>query len=199
MRSARQCHELLLRLAGRLPDEPLWRYRDWLAGGASDVLVRALPRTLLHDRIGLTAHEHRLALALVPEGADPAMVAALPVRDGPPAPAHVFDGTPPGGADHADQPLVVVTAALRGRSTVREIRCSWRRDADGAARRVLLVTATADHAGLAGELQRVLRALGERVPRVEVLPTDLHDLPDYHRAALASSELVGVGADVVRA
>ncbi|SHE71880.1 hypothetical protein [Streptoalloteichus hindustanus] len=199
MRAARDCHELLLRLAGRLPDELLWRYRDWLAGGALDVLVRALPRTLLHDRVGLTAHEHRLLTALSGEGADPAMLAAVPVVAEAPAPDCVFGAEPPDGAGQADQTLVVLAAALRGRPAVRELRCGWRTGRDGAVRRVLLVTATAAHAELAAELQRVLRALGEHDPCVEVLPTDLLDLPDYHRAALATSELVGVGAAVVHA
>ena len=36
------CHELLLRLAGRLPDDLLWRYRDWAASDAiRDTLAAA--------------------------------------------------------------------------------------------------------------------------------------------------------------
>ena len=37
------CHELLLRLAGRLPDDLLWRFRDWAATDAVVVLARVLP------------------------------------------------------------------------------------------------------------------------------------------------------------
>jgi hypothetical protein len=46
---------------------------------------------------------------------------------------------------------------------------------------------------LTGELQRVLRVLGDEEPSVEVIPPRF-DLPGYHRAALADSELVCVGA-----
>ncbi|WP_189059933.1 hypothetical protein [Longimycelium tulufanense] len=194
----RDCHELLLRLAGRLPDDLLWRYRDWLAGGALDVLARALPRTLLHDRIGCSEREHRLLRnALSPLGADPAALAALSVRPERPDVGYEFTSDPPdrGGADPT---LVVLGAALRGRPGVREVRCCWRRSPHGDVVRVVLVTATGDLPGLTGELQRMLRALGEHEPVVEVLPTDL-DPPAYHRAALRTSELVSTGADVVPA
>nr|BFE46961.1 hypothetical protein GCM10017745_03880 [Saccharothrix mutabilis subsp. capreolus] len=40
----------------------------------------------------------------------------------------------------------------------------------------------------------MLRALGEHDPCVEVLPAG-SDLPPYHRAALAASELVCTGAE----
>jgi hypothetical protein len=51
------CHELLLRLAGRLPDDPLWRLRDWLSADVDQgraAVGATLPRTLLRHRIGLT-------------------------------------------------------------------------------------------------------------------------------------------------
>ena len=54
------CHELLLRLAGRLPDRHLWRFRDWLAGDATDVLARTLPGTLVRERIALDDSDYRL-------------------------------------------------------------------------------------------------------------------------------------------
>ena len=40
-------HELLVRLAGRLPDDVSWRLRDWVAAGAADSVAALLPRALL--------------------------------------------------------------------------------------------------------------------------------------------------------
>ena len=60
--------------------------------------------------------------------------------------------------------------------------------------RVVLVTASADVIALTGEIQRVLRALGDPEPCVEVIPSELDPTP-YHRAALAESVLVCTGAD----
>ncbi|MDN5858817.1 MAG: hypothetical protein L0H84_09360, partial [Pseudonocardia sp.] len=57
------CHDLLLRLADRLPDELLWRLRDWLASGGRAALAAALPRELLRNRIGLTDAEMELLAA----------------------------------------------------------------------------------------------------------------------------------------
>ncbi|MFD0920898.1 hypothetical protein [Saccharopolyspora rosea] len=187
------CHELLLRLAGRLPDRFLWRYRDWLAGGAADVLARSLPATLLRERIPLDDADHRLlAEALLPLGADRSVVDAIPPADRPAA-DHAFS---PGSATdgRTDSELLVLGATLRGRPGVGEVRSSWRRDDGGRAKRVVLVTASADVIALTGEIQRVLRALGDAEPCVEVIPSELDPTP-YHRAALAESVLVCTGAD----
>ena len=62
-----------------------------------------------------------------------------------------------------------------------------------SGQRVLLITALSGLPRLTGELQRVLRVLGDEEPSVEVVPPRF-DLPDYHRDALADSELVCVGA-----
>jgi hypothetical protein len=56
----RACHDLLVRLAGRVPDRLLWRLRDWLAAGAHTSLASTLPRSLLRHRIGLTDSERDL-------------------------------------------------------------------------------------------------------------------------------------------
>ena len=39
-----QAHELLLRLAGRLPGTLLWRLREWLAAGGHSSVAAVLPR-----------------------------------------------------------------------------------------------------------------------------------------------------------
>ncbi|GAA2817812.1 hypothetical protein [Saccharopolyspora taberi] len=187
------CHELLLRLAGRLPDRQLWRFRDWLAGGAAEVIARALPATLVRERVALDDADHRLLRdALLPLGADTALVnAILPVEDRPAA--HNFTADAP-AASAGDSEILVLGATLRGRQGVRQVRTSWRREPGGVAKRIVLVTASADAIALTGEIQRILRALGEAEPRVEVLPPEAEPTA-YHRAALADSVLVCEGAE----
>lgn len=188
------CHELLLRLAGRLPDRHLWRFRDWLAGDAADVVAKMLPGTLVRERIALDDAEHQLlANALAPLGADPAMVNAVLPVDPDAAPKCAFSSERPANGV-GDSAVLVLGATLRGRPGVREVRSSWRRDDSGATKLVVLVTASADVIGLTGEIQRILRALGEPEPCVEVLPPELEPTA-YHHAALAESVLVCAGAE----
>lgn len=188
------CHELLLRLAGRLPDRHLWRYRDWLAGGAAEVVARLLPGTLVRERIALDDDEHRLLSdALLPLGADPAMVNAILPAVVDTTPHYSFTTERP-AENVGDSAVLVLGATLRGRSGVREVRNTWRRRDSGTPKLVVLVSASDDCVELAGEIQRVLRALGDSAPCVEVVPKDLEPTP-YHRMAIEESALVCVGAE----
>jgi hypothetical protein len=201
------CHELLLRLAGRLPDRSLWRFRDWLAAGALPELSHVLPLTLLRERIGLLEDEFRLVdVALRGQGADIALLSSIRELYELPEPEYTFSAHDPGNLGRnslGDQFAALLAALLRGRPFVGEVRATWRRPRHPAGpspsggtdvRRVLLVGATEGHAALTGELQRVQRAVGEADPCVEVLPQGLAPLP-YHRAALAASELLCIGAE----
>ena len=191
------CHELLLRLAGRLPDDILWRFRDWAATDAVVVLARALPRALLHDRIGLTDLEmNLLADAVLSNGADRAMLSSVEGVDELPESRYTFTAESPDRVSMGDSATAVLGATLRGRQGVGEVRTSWRQGGeDQVARRIVLIAATTGHARLTGEVQRVLRALGEHDPCVEVVPLGM-ELPSYHQAALAASEPVCTGAEV---
>ena len=190
-------HELLLRLAGRLPDQLLWRFRDWLGEGAMGTLARTLPRSLLKHRIDLDQAEYRLLVAgLIPHGADWHQVSSTLGVDDVTETRYTFTQSAPEWVNSVDSVSVLLHATLRGRADVGEVRQSWRRlgaSGEGGAKRVLLVTATAGQPRLTGELQRVLRVMGDEEPSVEVIPPRF-DLPGYHRAALAESELVCVGA-----
>ncbi|MEU6645074.1 hypothetical protein ABZ863_21270 [Saccharomonospora sp. NPDC046836] len=191
------CHELLLRLAGRMPDQLLWRFRDWLGEGAMGTLARTLPKSLLKHRIDLDQAEYRLLVAgLIPHGADWHQVSSTLGVDASAENRYTFTTGAPDWVNTVDSVSVVVHATLRGRPDVGEVRESWRHDresGEGEAKRILLVTAVAGLPRLTGELQRVLRVLGEEAPSVEVLPTQA-DLPPYHRAALANSRFVCVGS-----
>jgi hypothetical protein len=191
------CHELLLRLAGRLPDDILWRFRDWAATDAVVVLARALPRALLHDRIGLTDLEmNLLADAVLSNGADRAMLSSVEGVDELPESRYTFTAESPDRVSMGDSATAVLGATLRGRQGVGEVRSTWRQGgADEVTRRIVLIAATTGHARLTGEVQRVLRALGEHDPCVEVVPLGM-ELPPYHQAALAASEPICTGAEV---
>nr|WP_242687687.1 MULTISPECIES: hypothetical protein [unclassified Actinopolyspora] len=193
------CHELLLHLADRIPSDSLWRYRDWLAGGAAEVLAVSLPKHLLRERIGLTDEEHRLLSdALLPLGADPAAVGAIlpaePLPGGAGTGRYSFSATGPTD-DKGDSEALVLGASLRGRPGVHEVRGSWRRDTtnEDSPARVVLVTTSGDPVELTGEIQRILRALGNHAPLVEVLPADV-ELTDYHSRAHTASNLICTGS-----
>lgn len=199
-------HELLLRLAGRLPDRQLWRFRDWLAAGALPELAHVLPLTLVRERVGLTAREFQLIQAAVTgqgaDGVDIGLLASIREIDEPIDTEYTFAAEPPAGAGRHNlgDPLAVLLGAfLAGRPGVGEVRGSWRFAREGAPggsapKRVLVVTASTGWIPLTGELQRVQRAVGEPEPSVEVLPPDMEP-PVYQRAAVAASELLCAGSD----
>ena len=169
------CHELLLRLAGRLPDDLLWRMRDWLADGGREVLGATLPRELLRHRVGLTDAERDLLETAV-GSAHPLLDAVLPAS-APPQPSVSFQA----GDGAVDTAALAVIAVVRGHSGCVELR-QCRRD----AQRVVLVLGAERPWELAGTLQRVLRAHGDRTPCVEVLPPHGERSP-YHQAAIIGS------------
>ncbi len=198
-------HDLLLRLAGRLPDRLLWRLREWLSTGALDVVAAMLPRALLRHRVGLTdAERDLLETALAGPGSRRVLdaLAALPAPDG-----HAPPFRP--GAPDPDTAALSLLAVARGDGGCVELRQALR--ADGrSAQRVVLVRADGDRPwALAGTFGRLLRAHGDAAPCVEVLPADDpaadHPAADgpgaasgdvsaadgpYHRAAATGSTLL---------
>ena len=169
------CHELLLRLAGRLPDELLWRMRDWLADDGREVLGATLPRELLRHRVGLTDAERDLLEAAV--GAAHPLLDAVPPAAAEPEPQATF--RPADGP--VDTAALAVLAVVRGHPGCVELRESRR-----GAQRVVLVLGAERPWALAGTLQRLLRAHGDRTPCVEVLPPH-GERSAYHQAAIIGS------------
>ena len=78
MNAEAQAHELLLRLAGRLPGTLVWRLREWLAAGGQSSVAAVLPRELLRRRVGLTDEERELLIGSAGDwGAKPRLLDAV--------------------------------------------------------------------------------------------------------------------------
>ncbi|MGI5126402.1 hypothetical protein ACQEVB_06250 [Pseudonocardia sp. CA-107938] len=176
------CHDLLLRLADRLPDELLWRLRDWLAAGGRAALAATLPRELLRNRIGLSDEEMELLGACAGAwGASPRLLdSILPAVGSPDIPT--FD---PAADTALDAAALAVLAVVRDHPGVTRLQQSWRVGPHGR-QRIVTIEGGDTPWGLAATVQRILRAHGDRTPCVEVLPP--HEEPSaYHRAAIIGS------------
>jgi hypothetical protein len=180
---AEACHELLVRLAGRLPDRLLWRLREWLAAGAHAAVAALLPRALLRNRVGLTDEERDLLEAAVAGRAPRKLLDAVLTVTVPDEPDVTFRSGP-----DPDVAALSLLAVARGVDGCVELRQTLR-GTGRHAQRVVLVRAEGPRPwALAGTLARLLRAHGDTAPCVEVLPAG--DPPAYHRAALAGSTLL---------
>ena len=180
---AAACHELLVRLAGRLPDRLLWRLREWLAAGAHAAVAALLPRALLRNRVGLTDEERDLLEAAVAGRAPRKLLDAVLTVTVPDEPDVTFRSGP-----DPDVAALSLLAVARGVDGCVELRQTLR-GTGRHAQRVVLVRAEGPRPwALAGTLARLLRAHGDPAPCVEVLPAG--DPPAYHRAALAGSTLL---------
>jgi hypothetical protein len=185
--AARACHDLLVALAGRLPDRPLWRLRDWLAADATVALRSALPRTLLRHRVGVTETERALLREVVTSWHGPVrLVDAVLHAESAPEPSVTFSEPGRSGWDAAD---LVLRAMLPTVGDVGEVRRAWRAGPAGGAVRVVLVSAAGDLPALTGAVQRALRAHGGTSPGVEVIGAGTVTT-GYHRAALAASDVL---------
>ncbi|WP_051342007.1 hypothetical protein [Pseudonocardia spinosispora] len=199
----RACHDLLVRLAGRVPDRLLWRLRDWLAAGGHSALARSLPKTLLRHRIGLTEAERSLLEACLPEWGVPQrqLDAVLPAAEQVDTPARFrAELAPedlctdvPGVSGWRDGVDLMLAAVVRGHPGAKELRRSWRVDR-GRPQRVVLAHVTENMPALTGTLQRLLRAHGDLTPCVEIVSPPLA-LPPYHRMALRDSVSLWRAAD----
>jgi hypothetical protein len=177
------CHDLLVRLAGRLPDRLLWRLREWLATGADDAVAALLPRALLRHRVGLTDDERDLLEAAVGDRASRRVLDAVLTAWQADEPDATFRPGP--DPDAAALSLLAVARGEPGCVELRQaVRTGGKRD-----QRVVLVRVDGGRPwALAGTLARLLRAHGDPTPCVEVLTAG--EPPAYHRAALAGSALL---------
>lgn len=192
-------HALLLRLAGRLPDELLTAARGWLAAGRTDELSRALTFAVLSAQLPMTgADVLALAALVIEEGGDPASLSAVPVGEADAVVPWVFAAFDPATADGPEVADPVDAAAaefVAGIDGVRGLWRAWRLPALPTPwpppRRVfVLETATgADAASVGSRLQVALAAAGEVTPQVEAYPSGAA-LPAYQRLARAEGTLL---------
>lgn len=183
----RACHDLLVALAGRLPDRSLWRLRDWLAADAAVGLRTALPRTLLRHRVGVTDAERGLLRTAVTSWNGPLrLVDAVRHTDSVPEPSVTFAAPGRIAWDASD---LVLRALLPSVGHVGEACRAWRSTPAGPDVRVLLLSAAGDLPSLTGAVQRALRAHGGPEPGVEVVGAGTVTT-GYHRAALAASDVL---------
>ncbi|MBX6168240.1 MAG: hypothetical protein IRY84_11465 [Thermobispora bispora] len=182
-------HRLLLRLAGRVPDDLLTHARTMLGTGDLAYLPDLLTGSLAELGVTLVPRDAEL-LRRVPEalGAGaypPAGLEQVGLTEETPATTHRF--APGGPADLTDDLLV---DALTEREGVLAIRRALRAD-PGEPRRVYLVEAAPGVPAweLTLDGQRELTEMDDKAPQVEVFWSG-EDLPDYHRKALARAALL---------
>ncbi|QKV74026.1 hypothetical protein [Amycolatopsis sp. Hca4] len=204
-----QLHEMLLRVAGWLPDDALTHARRALAADrcaeVAQLLAFAARRTVLPlDEDDLDA----LAELLESEGADPAVLDAMElIADNPPLLWRFsLDWGAVEAAEGDDGALLIAALAeqdlLAEVTGVPGIRGFWsavRRPAGDVSHpepRVVYVVEVDDDADdadepaeLAGRFQETLSAAGERDPQVEVV--SMHGVrPRYQRAAQQGGKLL---------
>ncbi|GAB2931090.1 hypothetical protein GCM10027280_18390 [Micromonospora polyrhachis] len=208
---------MLLRLAGRVPDELLTQARHWLAEGALAELARAVTFAVTKQHLDLHVDDFVLLGELLTDaGVGTAQLAGITQVDHDGLTPYVFQAVSPevaakihqrGGTvptsldltvdpaepiDPLDQAAVSVVGDHPG---VRGLWRAWRLPVDGSPwpppRRVYVaeVTDPADCSALAVRLQHALAADGESAPQVETYPTG-EVPPFYQRSACGSGALL---------
>lgn len=177
--------ELLLHLAGRVPDEGLAAMRTALADGEAAEIAGMLVTAAGTGELTLTGGESRLIRALAAEqGIAATEVARAPRFSGPPRYRFIGDSTM--DCDPVDD------AAIRAAGKVGGLGALWRaqRVSGHDVVRVYLGEAVpgADVAELTAEIQHGLAASG-RHPCAEVFAEGA-ELAHYHESALRNAALV---------
>jgi hypothetical protein len=206
--SATACHEMLLRLAGRVPDALMTQCRAWLAHGELSAVAHSLASVIISQYVVLAEPDMALLQALLSEAnIDPSGLAQLTLGDFDPFPAYTFAAEAqlelqPGGAAHAprgktvDQAAVEAVTAEPGATGVWR---AWRFPSSGAPwpppRRVFVVeVGVLDDLGAAVRIQERLAAAGEVDPQVEIYQSGL-EIPAYQQFARSCGELLWAASD----
>ncbi|CNE56625.1 Uncharacterised protein [Mycobacterium tuberculosis] len=188
---------MLLRLAGRLPDEVLAEERHWLAIGRLDYIGRTIPVAATTLGVPLTDADLAVLRDLRDRyRLDGAALASVGRQEGEPDTPYRFVPAPlgrpdtdTGGSAHAVDALdrAVIDAVATEHGTVELVR-SYRYHRDLPVmppKRVYLVRTDpgVEPYLLTLDLQAVMARHGEPDPQAEVYAADA-ELPPYHREAL---------------
>ncbi len=205
--SAKACHQMLLALAGRAPDDLLTQCRSWLADRELGQLARSMTFWALVQDAALAEEDIALLSELLGQAdADPWEVLQIRLGDGDSLPFYAFapsitaepvsarDTTGPGAKARAkvEQAALKAVAAEPG---AIGLWAAWRTPYDGAPwpppRRVFVAEVSRDvsEPGVAARIQNRLAAAGEPSPQVEVYRTG-EQLPSYQAFARSGGELL---------
>jgi hypothetical protein len=194
---------LLLRLAGKAPDDLITQARGWLAEGREGEAARAVTFAVLAQGIPLVDIDIALlGEVLDADGADSSALTQVPLAQFDPVPPYGFGPTPPDTQPPPrpdDAPLDdldrVAVAAVSEEAGVSGLWRAGRYPADESPwpppRKVYLAEADtdADPVDTTARIQSRLAAAGETAPQVEVFPVGA-ELPTYQRLARAYAGLI---------
>jgi len=196
------CHDMLLRLAGKAPDELVAQAREWLAEGRVGELARAVVFTAVAQRISLLEDDVVLLDTLLEDdNADATGLSQIEIAEYEFMPPFGFTVTQAGDDAPAGDPAAIdaidqaAIDAVMAESGVHGLWRVWRRPADGSPwpppKRVFLVEMEADAElpAVTARMQQALSAAGESEPQIEAFPTGM-ELPVYQRLARAYGALV---------
>jgi hypothetical protein len=208
--SADALHEMLARLAGKLPDDIVSEAREWVVATDRHLdLARAIASVVLAHEQPITSGDRDLLTELLrAAGDDPSPLSDAAVEDYDLLPPYAFTPLAPDAdagdgqrlTDPADEVDEAAVAAVAGEPGAVGLWRAWRSALAEAAlpdaRRVYVVEVDRDAAPheVAVRLQQELEEAGEDDPQVEVHRTDA-DLPIYQRLARAYGALIWASAE----
>jgi hypothetical protein len=196
-------HVMLLRLAGKAPDDLVTSCRSWLADGDFELLARAVSYFVASSTTPVSGSDAAMLARLFEDsGLEASALGEVGIEEPDPFPPYEFAARSPGesgaasaapaGPDTAEQELLAALAAEPG--AIGGWR-AWRFPDDGSPwpppRRVFVIETSSgtSQAGLTARLQQTLATAGESSPQVEVYATG-QDLPVYQRLAREYGELI---------
>jgi hypothetical protein len=186
-------HELLLRMAGRVPDQALAQARRMLADGQAGTAITIVADLIAAAPIQLTAGELAAIRDLI--GNAQALSGTEPVA-GPVPSRFAFSELDTSGEVERDEIDEALVAAAEEHGTgVAAIWRTWRYSVpgDSAAHRVYIVQVD-DPAMIQGLAADLLDAVPGATAGVEIITSD-EEPPPYQQAALAQSRLVWASSD----
>ncbi|MCX2731512.1 hypothetical protein OOZ19_14800 [Saccharopolyspora sp. NFXS83] len=181
MSTADRMHELLLHVAGRVPDDFLASAREKLANGAVGEVAGSICERLAQDKVSVTIAQAGLLSELVDDGAS-AVFTGIPIADEAPPSVWLFDGDDM--PERTAETTAALIAVLSRNPAALGLWIAWRKPFRGEGQRLPVHVVTVDDSGdqprLSGELHRALAGHPD-VPRIEVVGPE--DVPAYQRAA----------------